>query len=86
MDLIRADVICSRIHSQASFAQNSSHQGSTQAKISNLKAASQNVITHKGYLVSGLSPSASCCTQFKFPGVKILCILYLHYKVAYAFK
>ena len=22
-----------------------------------------------------------CCTQFKSPGVKILCVLYLHYNV-----
>ena len=27
-----------------------------------------------------------CCTQFKFPGVKILCVLYLHYNVAFSFK
>ena len=24
-----------------------------------------------------------CCTQFKSPGVKILCVLYLHYNVAF---
>ena len=27
-----------------------------------------------------------CCTQFKFPGDKILCVLYLHYNVAFTFK
>ena len=27
-----------------------------------------------------------CCTQFKSLGVKILCVLYLHYNVAFAFK
>ena len=27
-----------------------------------------------------------CCTQFKSPGVKILCVLYLHYNVAFTFK
>ena len=27
-----------------------------------------------------------CCTQFKSPGVKILCVLYLHYNVAFSFK
>ena len=24
-----------------------------------------------------------CCTQFKSPGVKILCVLYFHYNVAF---
>ena len=27
-----------------------------------------------------------CCTQFKSPGAKILCVLYLHYNVAFTFK
>ena len=27
-----------------------------------------------------------CCTQFRSLGVKILCALYLHYKVAFTFK
>ena len=27
-----------------------------------------------------------CCTQFKSRGVKILCVLYLHYYVAFTFK
>ena len=27
-----------------------------------------------------------CCTQFKSPGVKILCVLYLHDNVAFTFK
>lgn len=27
-----------------------------------------------------------CCTQFKFPRVKILCVLYLHCNVAFTFK
>ena len=27
-----------------------------------------------------------CCTQFKSPGIKILCVLYLHYNVAFTFK
>ena len=27
-----------------------------------------------------------CCTQFKSPGVKIHCVLYLHYNVAFTFK
>ena len=27
-----------------------------------------------------------CCTQFKSPGVKILCVLYLRYNVAFLFK
>ena len=27
-----------------------------------------------------------CCTQFKSPGFKILCVLYLHYNVAFIFK
>ena len=27
-----------------------------------------------------------CCTQSKSPGVKILCVLYLHYNVAFTFK
>ena len=27
-----------------------------------------------------------CCTQFKSLGVKILCVLYLHYNVAFSFK
>ena len=27
-----------------------------------------------------------CCTQFKSPGVMILCVLYLHYNVAFTFK
>ena len=27
-----------------------------------------------------------CCTQFKAPGVKILCVLYLPYNVAFTFK
>ena len=27
-----------------------------------------------------------CCTQFKSPGVKIICVLYLHYNVAFSFK
>ena len=27
-----------------------------------------------------------CCSQFKSPGVKILCVLYLHYNVAFTFK
>ena len=26
---------------------------------------------------------AQCCTQFKSPGVKIFCVLYLHYNVAF---
>ena len=26
------------------------------------------------------------CTQFKSPGVKILCVLYLHYNAAFSFK
>ena len=29
---------------------------------------------------------AQCCTQFKSPGVKIFCVLYLHYNVAFTFK
>ena len=29
---------------------------------------------------------AQGCTQFKSPGVKILCVLYLHCNVAFAFK
>ena len=29
---------------------------------------------------------SQCCTQFKSPGVKILCLLYLHYNVAFTFK
>ena len=27
-----------------------------------------------------------CCTQFKSPGIKILCVLYLHYNVVFSFK
>ena len=27
-----------------------------------------------------------CCTQFKSPGVNILCVLYLHYNVAFTIK
>ena len=27
-----------------------------------------------------------CCTQFKSPGIKILCVFYLHYNVAFIFK
>ena len=27
-----------------------------------------------------------CCTQFRSLGVKILCALYLHYKVEFTFK
>ena len=27
-----------------------------------------------------------CCTQFKSPGIKILCVLYLHDNVAFIFK
>ena len=27
-----------------------------------------------------------CCTQFESPGVKILCVLYLHYNVPVTFK
>ena len=27
-----------------------------------------------------------CCTQFKSPGTKILCVLYLHDNVAFIFK
>ena len=27
-----------------------------------------------------------CCTQFKSSGVKILCVLYMHYSVAFTFK
>ena len=27
-----------------------------------------------------------CCTQFKSPGVKILCVLYLHHNVAFTFN
>ena len=27
-----------------------------------------------------------CCTQFKSPMVKILCVLYLHHNVAFSFK
>ena len=27
-----------------------------------------------------------CCTQFKSTGVKIICVLYLHYNVAFTFK
>ena len=27
-----------------------------------------------------------CCTQFKSPGDKILCVLYLHYNLAFTFK
>ena len=27
-----------------------------------------------------------CCTQFKSPRVKILCLLYLHYNVTFSFK
>ena len=27
-----------------------------------------------------------CCTQFKSPGVKIFCVLYWHYNVAFTFK
>ena len=27
-----------------------------------------------------------CCTQFKSPGVKIICVLYLHYNAAFTFK
>ena len=27
-----------------------------------------------------------CCTQFKSPGDKILCVLYLHFNVAFTFK
>ena len=27
-----------------------------------------------------------CCTQFESPGVKILCVLYLYYNVAFTFK
>ena len=27
-----------------------------------------------------------CCTQLKSPGVKILCVLYLNYNVAFSFK
>ena len=27
-----------------------------------------------------------CCTQFKSPGVKILCVLYLHYNVTFTLK
>ena len=26
-----------------------------------------------------------CCTHFKSPGVEILCVLYLHYNVAFTF-
>ena len=28
-------------------------------------------------------PLTQCCTQFKSPGVKIFCVLYLHYNVAF---
>ena len=27
-----------------------------------------------------------CCTQFKSPGDKILCVLHLHYNMAFTFK
>ena len=27
-----------------------------------------------------------CCTQFKSPGFKIHCVLYLHHNVAFSFK
>ena len=27
-----------------------------------------------------------CCTQFKSPGDKILCVFYLHYNVVFTFK
>ena len=27
-----------------------------------------------------------CCTQFKSPGFKILCVLYLHYNLAFTCK
>ena len=27
-----------------------------------------------------------CCIQFKSPGVKIFCVLYLHYNVVFTFK
>ena len=29
---------------------------------------------------------AQCCTQFKSPGDKILCVWHLHYNVAFTFK
>ena len=33
-----------------------------------------------------LIPLTQCCTQFKSPGDEILCVLYLHYNVAFTFK
>ena len=49
--------------------------------------------TRKGELVRLAAAGANrpirltqCCTQFKSPRVKILCVLYLHYNVAFTFK
>ena len=37
------------------------------------------------YLVDRPIRLTQCCTQFKSPRVQILCVLYLHYNVAFTF-
>ena len=47
-----------------------------------LPPASLSLLLHFNRLIR----LTQCCTQFKSPGVKILCVLYLHYNVAFTFK
>ena len=45
------------------------------------------LMKHKPYvLINRPIQLTQCCTQFKSPGVKIRCALYLHYNVAFTFK
>ena len=37
-------------------------------------------------ILRDLTPLTQSCTQLKAPGVKIICVLYLRYNVAFTFK
>ena len=52
----------------------------------NMAAVTSCENTLLGKPIDLFSRLTQCCTQFKSPGVKILCVLYLHYNVAVTFK
>ena len=52
------------------------------------KLAAERISVHFMHLMETNRPIrlTQCCTQFKSPGEKILCVLHLHYNVAFTFK
>ena len=57
-------------------------------KILDFKSSSEQIFS-KNRALAAPRPAiqlTQCCTQFKSPGVEILCVLCLHYNVAFTFK